>query len=121
MHIFEKKKSWQSSLAKTGFFVSLISYITFFLADLLRPGFVSRSFSVHLLLIVTVAFAAWWMIILGKEKDRIFWQYLAMIPLGLALAVLTWKSGQGFGQMRLLITVLAVIIPLITLQIARKA
>jgi len=118
MHFFEPK-TWQQTISKTGFFVSFFSYGIFFLVDLLRSGFVARFFSVHLFLIATIFFGIWWAMVLNKEKDRVIWQYIMMIFLGSILAIFTWKLGQGFAEMRLLITFLAIFIPLIILQIIR--
>ena len=47
-------------VARTGFFMSLISYVVFLFLDFVRPGFVSRAFSVHLFLAATLLFGAWW-------------------------------------------------------------
>lgn len=45
---------------QTAFYTSLISYAVFFAAEILRPGFVSRSFSVHLILLAAIAFGVAW-------------------------------------------------------------
>ncbi len=56
---FSHPDPW-AGVARTGFYASLAWYAVFFAADLLRPGFVSRYFSVHWLLLLTAACGAWW-------------------------------------------------------------
>lgn len=51
---------WSRRVARTGFWVSAVSYAVFWACDLARPGFVSRYFSVHVFLIAALAFGAWW-------------------------------------------------------------
>ncbi len=53
--------SFQIAVARTGFLASLISYAAFWTADIARPGFVSRYFSVHVFLLAAIAFGWWWM------------------------------------------------------------
>lgn len=53
------KLEWARAVARTGFWTGLASYLVFWAADLARPGFVSRYFSVHLFLLMTLAFGGW--------------------------------------------------------------
>lgn len=58
-NLFFHPDPW-AGVARTGFYAALTWYAVFFAADWLRPGFVSRYFSVHLLLMVAAACAVWW-------------------------------------------------------------
>ena len=64
-------------IARTGFYVSVVSYLVFLLADLIKPGFVSNYMSVHWFLFAAIVFAVWWSYSqhAGPKSDRpaIFW------------------------------------------------
>lgn len=107
-------------IAKTGFHVSLISYGLFWLLDVLRPGFVSRSFSVHLFLLAALIFGLWWGIQVKEFTDRPWVQLVVVGILGILFAVLTWFSGSGLGTLRVLITLISLFIPVIFWNLIRK-
>ncbi len=107
-------------IAKTGFYVSLISYLLFWLFDSLRPGFVARSFSVHLFLLGAIGFGIWWGFIVKEYSDRPWAQLLVALILGMGLTVITWVFGEGLGAVRLLIAVTALFIPLLFWRLIRE-
>lgn len=106
-------------LAKTGFYISVVSYGMFWVLDTLRPGFVARSFSVHLFLLAALVFGVWWGIIMKEYTDRPWLQLAVAAVLGILLAVLTWNFGEGLGALRLLIAAFAVLIPVFVWQLIR--
>lgn len=107
-------------IAKTGFYVSLISYLLFWLLDALRPGFVARSFSVHLFLLAALAFGFWWSITVKEYKDRPFLQLAVVFILGIILAVITWIAGDGLGGVRLLIALISLFVPFLFWNFIRQ-
>ncbi len=108
------------SIAKTGFYVSLISYSVFWLLDVVRPGFVARSFSVHLFLLAALIFGIWWAVMVKEYADRPWVQALLAIVLGFFLSVITWGAGVGFGAFRLVVVVVAFFIPLMVWRLIQK-
>lgn len=98
-------------IAKTGFYVSLISYVCFWLLDLLRPGFVARSFSVHLFLLAALMFGVWWGMRVKEYTDRPWIQLVIAIVFGILLSVITWNLGVGIGMWRVIVTVFVFFVP----------
>jgi hypothetical protein len=109
-----------SVIAKTGFYVSLVSYGIFWLFDVVRPGFVSRSFSVHLFLLAALIFGIWWGITVKEYMDRPWAQMPIAIVLGFALSVITWGAGEGFGALRLVVVVITFFIPTLFWRLVQK-
>ncbi len=107
-------------IAKTGFYVSLISYAVFWLLDVMRPGFVARSFSVHLFLLAALIFGVWWGMTLKEYTDRPWVQILFTAIFGFFLSVITWGVGEGFGALRLVVVVIAFFIPFIVWRLIQK-
>ncbi len=107
----------QIKIARTGFFVSLISYGIFWSMDAMRPGFVARSFSVHLFLLGTIVFGVWWAIVVREYRERPWLQRLCATILGFFLAVLTWRLGEGFGAFRFLMVIVALCLPSLFFQL----
>ncbi len=109
----------QHTIAKTGFLVSLTSYLSFWLLDALRPGFVARYFSVHLFLLSTLLFAIWWVKTDAPFLDHPRFHVLVALCLGILLSVLVWNSGEGFGGLRILVTMVSFVIPLLVLRLVK--
>ncbi len=109
------------SIVKTGFYVSLTSYVIFWLLDAMRPGFVSRSFSVHLFLLAAIMFGVWWGIVVKEYMDRPWVQMCVTGILGIVLAVIVWIFGEQFGLLRLLITLLSLFIPMLFWNLLRRS
>lgn len=106
-------------IAKTGFYVSLISYVIFWLLDLLRSGFVARSFSVHLFLLAALVFGIWWAIVVKEYTERPWVQLAVALSLGILLSVITWNLGTGLGMWRLVVTVMVVGVPVVVWDVVR--
>lgn len=112
---------WQERIAKTGFFTSAISYVSFWIVDALRPGFVARYLSVHLFLLAAVVFGAWWMATVREYRDWPFAQYGVAAVLGIVLASIAWTLGAGFESYRLLAVLAAFVTPATVLATVRSS
>jgi len=106
-------------IAKTGFLTSLIAYATLWGADLLRPGFVARYLSVHVFLLAAIVFGIWWLGMLDGWKDRPVIQWLAAAGFGFIAAVITWKTGEGLAEYRILVAGLSAVAPALVLNLMR--
>ncbi|MFH1890581.1 MAG: hypothetical protein ABIJ91_03395 [Candidatus Kuenenbacteria bacterium] len=53
------------------FYISLITYIVYFVLELLKEGFISNYFDLNLFLIWTVVFGVLYSILRSKEKSAI--------------------------------------------------
>ena len=95
------------TIARPGFFTSLISYDVFFLLELVRAGFVSRAFSVHLFLLIAILFAFWWMAFSPKPRIRPVFFWTAAGLFALLAGMLTWNFTSTLGDMRGLLSALA--------------
>ena len=101
----------QAILAKTGFFVSLFSYCVFWGAEILRPGMISRYFSVHIFVITAIVFGLWWALC-GAEKSAHSWRSWGVVFVSCVCASLVaWFFGDGFGGYRVLACVGAFFLP----------
>ena len=108
------------TIARTGFYVSVLSYIMFWLADTVRPGFVARYFSVHIFLIAILFFALWWSRSVENYVDRPIVQRAVAALLGVGLAMLVWNVGKGLVGFRFLTVALALFTPTILLRLIRN-
>jgi len=113
--------TWQETISRTGFLTSAASYAAFWLADIMRPGFVARYFSVHLFLLAALAFGAWWAISVREYRDWPLMQYAIAIFFGLLLAALVWSTGTGFESYRLLAVAAAFLVPSVVVSLVRSA
>lgn len=109
----------QASIAKTGFLVSLTSYVSFWLLDALRPGFVARYLSVHLFLLSALIFGIWWVQTGETSLDRPRLQVILAAFLGVLCCVLVWRSGSGFGSLRIVVSLLSAFLPLLILRLVK--
>ncbi len=105
------------TLARTAFFVSLISYIVFWLADLAVPGFVSRYFSVHLFLLASILFGMLWSHVLREYEERPWVHVCTATCLGAVGAILVWIASEGSGGYRVLMSAIALIAPFVILKL----
>ncbi len=115
-----KKESAAEYISRTGFFVSVVSYLSFWFADTLRPGFVARYFSVHVFLISILVFGVWWSRSVDSYVDRLSMQRIAAVIIGIVLAYITWTTGKGLVGLRFLMVVLALMTPTIILKLIRN-
>jgi hypothetical protein len=111
--------NWQEQISRVGFFTSAASYVAFWLADAVRPGFVARYVSVHLFLLAAVAFGAWWALVVRSYRDRPFAQYALAALLGAISASIAWNLGDGFEEYRFLAVIAALAIPAVVVGVVR--
>ncbi len=111
---------WQEKISRTGFLTSSASYALFWVADLLRPGFVARYLSVHVFLLAAMVFGAWWSMTARGHRDRPLFSYTVAVLLGALLAVIAWNAGGAFGSYRILAAVAAAILPAVVVSLARS-
>ena len=104
-----------TSVAPTAFYTSIISYLVFALADYVRPGFVSFTFSVHWFLLAAILSGIWWAYTNDAYRERGHLQRVAgslgRSLIGLALLVVFWQEGEGFGDLRIFVALVAFFIP----------
>lgn len=106
-----KQSAHLEAIAKTGFLVSVTSYLLFWGADLIEPGFVSRYFSVHLFLLTAVGFGIAWGALMKEYSDRMLSQIAVSILAGMILAILLWYATEDLGTYRILVSGIGVITP----------
>jgi hypothetical protein len=107
------------TIARTGFLVSLTSYTLFWLADAVRPGFVSRYFSVHMFLLATIVFGLWWANVLDTYQHRPRVHVVLAALVGVVLAVLTWGLAPDLGFSHVPVALIALITPTILYTLIR--
>lgn len=99
--------------------MSLVSYIFFWMCELLRPGFVSRSFSVHVFLMAIILFGCWWASVVEEYTDRVRLQHTLVIFFGVFLSVIVWQTGRVFDVWRLPLAALCLFVPFLTWRLMR--
>jgi len=115
---------YMNKIAKTGFYISIISYFAFAFFDYLRPGFVSYVFSVHWFLLAAIIFGIIWASNLISEKNqgiikRIIIEMSKFI-IGVILFVIIWREGEVFGDFRILLALIGFLIPWISMKLLRE-
>ena len=115
-----KQFSPLEAVARTGFFTSLVSYLVFWLMDLVRSGFVSRYFSVHIFLLAALLFGLWWSWVVEEYTERAFIQMVIALVLGIIVAVLTWFASEGLEGYRIFLVLIAALTPNLILSVLRK-
>lgn len=119
MHMLHFETHHQDTLARTGFFVSLASYALFWFLDLIHPGFVARFFSVHLFLLGMIVFGIWWGSVVEEYTDRPQIQYATLALCGMFCAVLTWNLGEIFGGWKVIVSAVALVVPMLVLRLLK--
>lgn len=107
-------------IVKTGFLVSLISYLVFWGADLLQPGFVSRYLSVHMFLLSGLVFGILWAALIEEYTDRRLTQVIIAWILGVLLAIIMWNVTEDIGIERSMLTIIGLVSPIIVYGLIRK-
>ena len=106
----------QSSIAKTAFLTSLISYGVFLLFEYLRPGFVQYVFSVHWFLVAIVGTGIWFAVVTkAKKSQNRSWQLVQLI-IGLLLMTILLREGEVFGDFRIIIALIGFALPFVVVQ-----
>lgn len=111
----------ETSVAGTAFTAFSAAYAAFWLAELARPGFVSRFLSVHLFLLAAVVSGAWYAVRVERYRDRPLMQYACAFLLAPLAAYAMWRLGEGFGDGRLLAAALAAAVPPIVVPLLRSS
>ncbi|MBU0531122.1 MAG: hypothetical protein ABIG32_03065 [Candidatus Uhrbacteria bacterium] len=112
--------SYFETISRTGFIVSTITYIVFLLSDVIKPGFVSNYMSVHWWLLAAIVFAGFWSVTLKKTHDHPIIQYIVAGILGIIAAIFTWKIGADLAEFRILVTLIAFVLPMTVLAVLRS-
>jgi len=100
-----------SRIGKTGFLVSVISYVVFWLADFWRQGFVSTVFSVHWFLFFAWIFGVLWTLTATTPQTRL--SKLLIASLSFILFIVLWKLGNVFGDLQILLAFFGALVPVI--------
>lgn len=101
----------QSQIAATGFFVSVCSYIGFWLLDVWHPGLVARFFSVHIFLLGIVGFGVWWGEVIEVYVERVWMHVIGVLLATIGMGVVGWRLGAAFGGAQLLLCCLFFLTP----------
>lgn len=104
------------TIAKTGFYTFAYSYIGFFFLDIIRPGFVSFHFSVHLFLVLAILFGIATCILYRDEQmaDSKWGELFFFLVTGFMLAGLIWREGVVFGDFRFLLAIAPIILAVLS-------
>jgi hypothetical protein len=106
------KETASAILAQTGFIVSLVSLTIFWLADIVRPGFVSRYFSPHVFAVIAIGFGVWWLRVRTKKAKAHPWlRVFVLLFFSVLFLFIAWSCGQGFGAFRFVFSILAFFTP----------
>jgi len=104
-------------ILQTVFSTSVISYMLFAFADYMRPGFVTYAFSVHWFFLSTLISGAILLVVIEEaHRARILKRILYMFCMGcfgLLLAIIFWREGEVFGDMRIFVSFIALLLPFI--------
>ena len=115
-----------SSIAKIGFFTSIISYALFAFFDYLRPGFVSNVFSVHWFLFAAGVFASVFVYLGGKQimpAHKTLGEIgtrVGMFGTGCILFLIFWREGEVFGDLRFLLALAIFFLPWVAWRLANE-
>lgn len=98
-------------IARTGFLVSVVSYIVFWLAELVQPGFVSRFFSMHIFFLAALVFGGLWSKTVQEYTSRPRLQLLVGLLCGALMAVLIWNLSGDLGGYQFPVSCIAFLTP----------
>ncbi len=118
---FTKKNNYQETIARTGFIVSVVAYLWFWLADVIKPGLVSNYMSVHWWLLTSLLFGIWWMVVEKETQDHRFWNYALALFLGIIAAIIVWNIGLNLEEYRFMAVLIAFILPLAVVGVLRSS
>ncbi len=95
---------------KTAFLTGSVTYVALLLAELIRPGFVVSTLSPHWLLLVVIIAAFAWTRTDNEQKVGLI-RYPILAFLSITLAIIIWKTGESLTDMRIIITLIALLLP----------
>lgn len=110
-------------ITRTAYIVSCISYVVFMTLDWLRPGFVSNFFSPHLFLLAALIFGILW-----SRRSSFQSQFslpvrqagITIFPIAILLAIFAWTEGRPFGDLRVLVTLVAFVVPFLVVHSLKR-
>ena len=105
-------------LLRTAFYTSLASYLALLTIEYKSPGFVSYVFSPHLVLLLAVIFGTLYAFTKPTPVNY-RWYYLPALAIGGVLAVIVWREGVIFGELRLLLSLGCLILPVWTVSFVK--
>lgn len=105
-------------LLRTAFYSSLATYLVLLASEYKNPGFVSYVFSAHLVLLLGVIFGTLYMLT-NPVPVNYRWYYLPALAIGLVLAIIVWREGEMFGEMRLLLSFGCIFLPVWTVSFVK--
>ncbi|MEK9130714.1 MAG: hypothetical protein AAB429_01210 [Patescibacteria group bacterium] len=111
-------------ITRTAYIVSAVSYVIFLALDWLRPGFVSNFFSPHIFLLAAIISGILWArrphtpntITNFHTPIHNFQSLFPIFLLGLLLAIFAWTEGRPFGDLRVLVTLVAFVVPFLVVS-----
>lgn len=108
------------SLTKTFFYTSSVTFLVYGLFEYIRPGFVSRYFPFHWLLLIVLISAIWWGKAEHDKKDNQMLLFILAATTSLTGAVIVWQVSGDLKEYRLLVSCLTVLIPFGALSLLKK-
>jgi len=115
-----EKFSVSETLARTFFLTSTISFFVFLGLDLLRPGFVSDTFSVHWFLLIAIVSGVWWGSVVKELKEKSFFQILSAFIFSLVGVCITWQFRADLSDFLVLLLPLVLVVPFVVLLLVRS-
>jgi hypothetical protein len=99
------------TIARTGYLTSVVSYVIFWVTDLVIPGFVSRYFSVHVFLLTALVCGFVWGSRVKEYTERAWLHQGMALLFGILLSVIVWNSSEGLDGYRLVVSLMALVTP----------
>lgn len=108
------------TLARTVFLTSLVSFVVFLFLDLLRPGFVAKTFSVHWFLLAAIVSGVWWAFVVKEKKEKKKLQLLVALFFGLIGLFVVWQFRADLSDFLVLVLPLAFLTPFLVIYLLRR-
>lgn len=102
----------------TAFYTSLATYLVLLMIEYKIPGFASYVFSVHLVLLLAVILGTIYAVT-KPQPINYKWYYLPAAVVGLVLALIVWREGVIFGELRLFLSLGCLILPVWTVSFVK--
>jgi hypothetical protein len=119
---FKKHKEFHpvEIVLRTVFLTSLISFLVFLTLDLLRPGFVSRTISVHVFLAVAVVSGFFWSHLVKRVEEGKWPVSLFALIFGLAGIFVSWNFRADLSDYLVVVLPLAAIVPFLVIYLLHE-